>query len=476
MTRYRSRVWALVGAVCLALSLGACGGGSGPVVGGGIGGTGKVGLKFGGVRTAGGVTVGGTVFTTAGAIVRIGGEVVLPAALRDGHVALVEGVINGATGVADTITVEEVIKGTLTGRPSANILTVQGQQVEVDERTVYGPGIAPSSADGLSLGNLLKVWGFVKGPGLVRATRIQREDSLSEIRIVGVARNVDANLDTFNIGTQDIDHSAADVSKLPEADPRDDDLVRVRGGPVLDGDGRVTASRVEPIGVVDQPDNAETEVEGFVTAVFPGQGFRLGAAKVQTTAATEYVGGEEADILLGVELEAEGALVGGVLVARKVKFKGGVRLEGDIAALAGDLLSIKGLPGLVIRIDGLTEFDGDAASLVDLLVGDHVEIRARVAGPSTVVGLQVKETAADSDLIIQGPVDDVPPPSNPVFSILGVAIDASTIVDGKFESPNGTPLNRANFFALLRGGVLVKVEGQRVGVAAVWDEAEIEDE
>jgi hypothetical protein len=476
MTQQRTRVWTLLGAACLALSFGACGGGSAPVVGGGIGGTGKVGIKFGGVRVGGGVAVGGTVFTTAGAVVRLGGQVVLPADLRDGHVALVEGVINGATGVADAITVEEVIKGTLAGRPSANVLMVQGQQVEVDERTVYGLGIAPSSADGLSAGDLLEVWGFVKGPGLVRATRIEREDSLSEIRIVGVARNVDAVIDTFSIGTQDIDHSTADVSRLPEADPKDDDLVRVRGAPILDGGGRVTASRIEPIGVVDQPDNAETEVEGFVTAVFPGLGFRLGAAKVQTTAATEYVGGEEADILLRVEIEAEGALVGGVLVARKVKFKGSVRLEGDVAALAGDLLAIKGLPGLVVRIDGLTAFDGNATSLVDLLVGDHVEIRARVAGPSTAVGVEIKETSADSTISIQGPVDDVPPPSNPVFSILGVAIDASTIGNGQFGSPNGMPLDRAGFFNLLRGGSLVRVKGDRVGAVAIWDEAKFEDE
>ncbi|MDA1195083.1 MAG: DUF5666 domain-containing protein [Planctomycetota bacterium] len=462
---------------CAALTaLAACGGGS-ATVGGGIGGTGKPGVKFGGVGVGGaGVSVGGTLFDTTAAIVQIGGTSATVDDLRAGHVALVAGLIDGATGVADHISVEEVVKGVLQSRPGVNVLKVQGQVIEIDERTVYGPGIAPSSADGLVAGDLLEIWGFVKGEGLVRATRIERESSLSEIRIVGIARNVDKGGDTFDIGTQPIDHGAADVSKLPTGDPEEDELVRVRGGAVLGGQGEVVATRVEPYELENQDDDDEAGLEGFVTAVFPGTGLRLGATKILTHPATVYVHGEASDLAVGAEVEVEGPVEGGAVRARRVLFRASVRLEGDVAVMAGDLLGLETLSGVVIRVDGLTLYKGLAATFGDVQVGDHVEVRARRGGPTTVVAVEVRETAANTDLLIQGPVDGVPAPSNPLFSILGVTIDTSGIAAGQFESPTGAPLDRAGFFALLRAGLTVQVSGEKAGGVAIWDEAELDDD
>lgn len=460
-------------AVCFLV---ACGGGSGPQVGGGIGGTGKPGVVFGGVTVGTGIEVAGTTFTTAQAEVRIGGAPATRADLRDGHVALVEGVIDVTRGVADRITVEEVIKGELQARPLAGVLRVQGQTVEIDERTVFGNGIEPSSADGLTISDLLKVWGFVKGPGLVHATRIEREDSLSEIRIVGIAANVDVPESRFDIGAQPVDHREADVSMLPGGVPKDDDLVRVRGSRDLGGGGEVVATVVEPFGIEGQGDNDATHVEGFVTGVFPGVGFRLGSSKVTTSGDTVYIGGTADDLLVGVELGVEGAVVGGLLKARKVEFKDGLRIESDVDAVAGELISLVGFPRLVVRLDSLTRFKGNAATVSDIKVGDHLQIRARIAGPSTAVAVEVKETDPDTDVLIQGPVDASPIPSNPVFSILGVVINTSGIADGSFGSPTGGALDRADFFAMLFAGRVVKVQGELVVADPVWDEAELEEE
>lgn len=458
----------------LACLLVACGGGSGPTTGVGIGGTGKPGVTFGDVHVAaGGVTVARTTFETDGALVRIGGKAATAADLRTGHVALVEGTIAGATGVAARITVDEVIRGTLQARPGANTLTVQGQIVEFDERTAFGAGIEPSSADGLSLGDVLEIWGYLRGPGRVRATRIEREDNLDDVRLIGIAAEVDGERDTFRIGTQQIDHRNADLGKLPSGDPVVDQVVRVRGH--VAGSGVLEALEVEPRDFDDAPDNDETEIEGFVTAVLPGVGFRVGTVEVRVSGATVFVGGEAQDVVVGTELDVKGSLAAGVVTARVVEFEANVRIEADIASIAGDLIACKGLPGLVVRVDALTDIDGDAKSLADLVSGDHIRVRARVAGASTVVAEEIVETSADTTLEFLGPVDASPVPSSPVFHMLGVAIDTASIRDGDFESPSGAALDRAGFFAFLTPGRLVAVKGDLSGGEAVWDQADLKD-
>ncbi|MDF1701086.1 MAG: DUF5666 domain-containing protein, partial [Planctomycetota bacterium] len=356
-------------------------------------------------------------------------------------------------------------------RPAANLLTVQGLSVEIDDRTVYGSGLA--SADSLLIGDLLEVWGFVKGPGLVRATRIERESSLSEIEIVGIVSNVDTGADTFEIGAQTIDYSGADMSDVPGGDPANGDLVSVEGAAALGGGGEVVATSVELLDLEDAPDNDDTSIEGFVTALQSSTRFELGGVVVETTAQTEYVGGVALDVVLGAELEVHGSLAAGVLTARRIEFEGSVEIEGEIA---GNLLSIQGLPGLVIQVDGLTEFDGDAASLADIALGDHLKLDARIVGGSTVVAIEVEEGDADTTISLQGPVAAMPAPADPLFSILGVVVDTSTIAAGKFEGPDGAPLARGTFFALLVPGRLVEVKGDLVGGHRVWDEAELEDE
>jgi hypothetical protein len=103
-----------------------------------------------------------------------------------------------------------------------------------------------------------------------------------------------------------------------------------------------------------------------------------------------------------------------------------------------------------------------------------VEIRGRATGASSVDAAQVKETGADTDIEIQGPVDATPPPSDPTLSILGLVIDTSAIDDGQFEGPDETVVGRTAFFAALAPGVLVRISGRLSGGVPTWEEAQIE--
>ena len=460
----------------LALALCACGGGGGsPVSGVGIGGTGKPGVTFGDIEdTTGGVTVAGTTFSTAGATVQLSGAAATAADLRDGHVALVEGSSAGGTGTASAITVDEVVKGRLEAKPGAALLTVQGQTVEIDARTVFGPGINPASADGLLVDDLLEIWGFVKGPGLIRATRIERETSLSERRVVGFAANVDTGNQRFTIGTQTIHYTGADVSRLAGGVPQAGQLVRVRGSARMNGD--VDATRIDPFQLDDQGDNDDVELEGFVTAILSGTSFSLGGVTVQTNAQTVFVGGTILDVIVGAVLEAEGDLAGGILTAQRIEFDAGVRIEADVSMRAGNVISLVGFPGLTVLVDGQTEFDGSASSVADIAPGDHLDIEARISGANTVVAVEIKEESADTRVRFQGPVDAAPAPSDPTFHMLGISIDTSTVGVGNFQNETGAVITRATFFAGLAAGRIVQVQGELVGGNPVWDEAELDDD
>ncbi len=453
--------------------LSACGGGGGATFGGGISGTGKPGFRFGDVDTTTGVTVGGTTFETAAAVVTIDGASSASLDVRDGHVALVEGLIDGASGVADAITIESAVCGLLTAKLDANRLAVQGQTIQLDEDTLYDDDIVPASMAGLVVGDVLKIYGFVKGPGLILATRVERASG-SELRLVGVAENVDAALDTFTLGTQTIDYATADVSDLPGGDPVNGQLVEVRGSAVLGPSGEIVATRVEGEDFGEQPDNDETEVEGYVTAVIAPGEFRIGAVTVRTNGATVFRGGLATDIVVGVRVEVEGAFASGILTAREVKFGESIELESDVATVVGETITLVGLPGITVGVSSLTEIVGDAETLSEILPGDHVRIRGRKTGSSSVAASRVEETDADTDIQIQGPVDSSPTPQDPSLSILGVLINTSGIAEGGFESPENEVIGRAGFFAAAVPGTLVKIEGELSGGVPVWEEAELE--
>ena len=250
-------------------------------------------------------------------------------------------------------------------------------------------------------------------------------------------------------------------------------LVEVKGtacaaSPVC---GTLTASKVEP-GGLQVANAAAAEIEGFVTAISAG-GFTLGAQPVVVTASTRFENGVAGDLIVGAKLEAEGSISGGILTATKVSFRDNVRLEGDIASIVGNALTLAGLPGLTVDVTSLTELDG-VTSVAALGVGNHLRIRGRAGAANRVTAteLERRSTSPDSRVELRGPVASI---SNPTLTILGVVIDSSTVAESEFKDRADAPIGRAAFFAALRVGDLVKGRGDLVGGAVRWSELELED-
>lgn len=463
----------LAAVTCLA-ALTACGG-SGPELGGGIGGTGKPILKVGPVTAVSSLTVGSVTFATTATDVLIGGTVATPADIQVGMIARVSGTDDAGVVTANSVVIEEVVKGILEAKIDATTLTVQGQTVLVDAATLYGLGISPASPDGLNLGDPLEIYGFVKSPGVVTAARIERESSLSEFRLIGFAASVDQVNSKFSIGTQVIDYLGSDTSDLPGGHPANGQLVKVRGLNMLNGLGELQAVEVKTEDLDDAPDNDDTEIEGFIQSVISPTQFVVAGVTVNTNASTVYEDGVAADVVVGARVEVDGALVSSVLTARKIEFKsGGVRIEADIDTVIGNTLTFVGLPGLMVTVNAQTAYDGNASSLGDLVSGDHVRIEGGVTGPNSAIASEIDERSADTDIRLRGPVSSSPAPSDPTLSILGIPVDTTGWADSAFRGDGEVVIGRAAFFAAAVAGTEVEVQGDLVGATPAWNEIEVE--
>ena len=465
----------MVGALLLA-ALTACGGGSVATLGGGIGGTGKPVVRVGTVTDTGALKVGEEPIDATTANVQISGLNATAGDIRLGMVALVRGRDVGGSITADDIVIDEVVKGRLEQKVDAVTLVVQGQTVLLDETTVWGPGISPASPDGLTIGDLLEIHGFVKSSGVVTARRVDRELSLSEFRLLGFASAVDTGGQTFDIGGQTVDYSGADLSGVPGGVPTNGQFLEVRGLNMLSGMNELVATEVEVADLDDEDDNDDTSLAGIVTAVNSPTQFVVGGIVVNTNVGTAYQGGLATDVVVGVYLEIDGALLAGVLTATVIEFQDSVRIESDVDTVGSSSFTLVGLPGLVIEVNSQTEFDGNASVLGDLQPGDHVEVRARGTGPATALATSVKEESASTDIEFQGPIAAIPVPSDPNFTILGVSVDTTGLADGDFEDASGATIGRAAFFAALVPGLVVDVRGELVGGSPVWDGVEIEED
>ena len=409
--------------------------------------------------------------------------------LKEGMTVKVSGAFSGSSHRASTITQEDTVEGPITGKvqvgQSNGTLTILGQTVLVDETTVFDDNIGPTKLDNLAVSEVVEVSGFVKDgtSGIIVASFIEKKagatgcNAICEIK--GIVKGHNHSLTTFQIGGLTVVYNnTTDTSDMPVPSGSNWDTLFVEvKGTALSGT-TLTATKVEPEnrGVGDNVD--EFEVEGFVRQAGTPNGniidFTIGTTPVQTTANTEFRGGTIDEIVVDAKLSAEGRFANGILTAKHVKFHASVRLEGN-ATINGNTLTLAGLPGVTITVNSQTEIrDGGNTITLNDLGGNHIRVRGRVSGPSSVIATRIvrRSVEPDVDVDLQGPVQVV---SNPNLTILGVTVNTAALNDNDFEGLNDQPIGRAAFFNAVKVGALVKVKGQLNGAVVTWGEAELED-
>ena len=443
-------------------ALASCGGGSS---GTGDGMTGAFGTIT--ALGSGSASVNGVEFSTSGATITLDGNPVTQNELRQGMVVTVSGSRSGSSGRASRIDVDDAVKGFVEAKSDANHWTVMGQTVLIDDQTKFENTPVPSVND------FIEVHGLVVADGTISGGFIEKKNPpFPAFEVKGFVKNHSDMAKTFQIGALTVNYSSAIINDMPNPAMSSWNglLVEAKGNtcattPVC---GTLTASKVEP----NRPQMQEAddfEIEGFVTSLTSTSDFVVGNQRVVTTGSTRFEGGVAGDIAIGVKLEVEGVLAGGVLTASKVEFGDGIKIEADIDTVGTSSLTLRGLPGITVTVNSLTRFEDGVSGLNNFVAGNHVRIRGRASGSNTVIATEVEKRSADPRVELQGPIQSIAGASpNQIVTILGVAVDTTGVV---FEDAN-----RATFFAQAVVGTLVKARGTLSGSTVAWSEMELEDD
>lgn len=413
-------------------------------------------VSIGAVEKLGSVYVNGVRYDTSTSNITVDDNPGSESDLRAGQTVVVNGTINndGVNGVAQTVAVRSVVKGSVSANnfATSRSLTVLGQTVQITDLTIVDNSIS----DILALLNTdVEIHGHVRGQGVIEATYIEAK-ALLEYKIIGVATNITAS--SFMIGSQSINYTNEITSGLS-----DGALVEVKGATTLDG-GNLVASKVEAIGL-SQTNLPKIEIEGFVTSLNSPSSFTLGNQPVTTDNSTRFEGGLADEITVASKLEVEGRLVDGVLQASKVSFRYNIKIEGDIASYTEGVMSITGLPGISIVVDALTEIDGTTTD------GRHVRLRGYKSRAGDVNAIRVVDRGnADPRLILQGPVEAISAGSN--LTTMGIVIDTGSVT--QFRDVDDTSVSAATFYSLIDLNSIVKVRDDNSTGGVAWDNAEIE--
>ncbi|MFO0691862.1 MAG: DUF5666 domain-containing protein [Myxococcota bacterium] len=428
---------------------------------GGMSGTG---ISQGSINSFGSIFVNGVEWNVSGATIELDGVRKSESDLRVGMVVRVDGnyATGGLTGTANRVTFDDAVEGPIESAPVETVaglvktFTVLGTTVIARSgQTVFDDG---ATYAGLAANDVVEVSGFVDATGAIQATRIQRKGvypGVDDVELHGQVANLQKNSDgsgIFDLGTIIVRYTSStafkDVSRGALATG---DRVEVKAT-IRDAD-EVDATRVELETVgLGSGDLEKAKVEGVVVLCVESPSYCINGVPVDDTGATFEPMGYAP--MPGDLCEAEGSVVGGLLVATKVKSENGsgqssstdVRIEAAATSVNGAARTLVIL-GVTIAADGDTRLEDESSlnddnlSFAELLPGQFLRIEAVSTGTSSARAISIERndaTPGDDDVRFEGPVTFLDP-NAPALSILGqvVPLDGGTQyfdVDGQSRS------------------------------------------
>ncbi len=477
----------LAGSLAAVLALAGCGGGSGGGQTAGIGGTGKI--ASGTITGFGSIFVNGVEYETASADIRVDDSSASESDLRIGMVVTVSGSDDGVTGIADSVVFDDDIEGpvvSITTGPDGldRTFSVLGTSVIVDSATTAfddsTPGFSFSTLDN---NDVVEISGFFDGAGVLHATFIEKKGvfpGITEVELKGNAANAGASGagvgDTFTINGITVNILAgADLSEVPGSLVTDGMFVEVKGN--LSGATTLNATRIEEEDTTIGSEGDEVSLEGLVSG-FTGNLASFTVAGQPVNAASATLEPASLQLANGIEVEVEGSIVGGILVANSIEAREGeIKIDARVSlvSLIDRTISVQlGDGSITVVTDLKTEFEDEtnvvsALTLADIAATDFVEIRAFDNG-SELIATQVRRDSANH-VILQGPVDSTIPGTS--ITVLGVSFftDGSTQFEGTDDNP--LPGGSATFYGTDRTGDVIKIRDNQPGDGTA-DEVDLE--
>lgn len=412
----------------------------------------------------GSVFVNGTRFDTDTAQIKTDDSEDAPESdLEVGMIVTVEGTVgaDGIEGDAATIEYQAKAEGPVDAIDlAAGSLTVLGQVFFIDELTQF----ENTRFEALLIGDVVEISAFGNASGELVASRIEKEDTaLIEYKLRGEVSNLKETERTFDIEQLSIDYSVAELQGVLANGV----TVKVESSSALVA-GLLIA---DSVAVKDEriATGQQLAIDGVIVSFTSIAQFTVNERTVTTHENTDFKGGDEGELAIGSRVKVFGSLNDdGVLVARTVRIdkQGVVKLEGNIEAVDA-FASTFTLLGITIRADTHTQFIDESEAgmrrfdLLHFQIGDEVEVKA-FEQASGLIARKVKrsktttEGSEDSDdtAKVEGPVDHI---QENGFSIRGVTVHTSKVTE--FEGAHDAALTSAEFYALIKEGDVVQVEG-----------------
>jgi hypothetical protein len=234
------------------------------------------------------------------------------------------------------------------------------------------------------MGDVVEVFAMLDTTtGTYTATRIEPKANATSFKLRGVVASLDTMAHTFKIGTETISYANLTADKVP-ADLADRLLVRVKLETTQVA-GAWVATKLKSA-VRHMEDHDEAELKGLITAFTSTTQFSVDGTPVDATKATFPDG--TTGIVLGAEVEVEGAATNGVIMATKVSIETaeknkltGFELHGAISALDTTAKTFV-LRGVTVSYGGsAVVFKGGMET--DLAVGRKVEVKGTLSSDGT---------------------------------------------------------------------------------------------
>ena len=497
----------------LAINIAACGSGSSGSDVAGIGGSGIT--PTGGVISSGTITGFGSIFVNGVEFETPPNVTIDDNPSSDDQLALgmrvtVNGTVNadGVTGTAESVSYDDDLDGPVSNlAPVGNdglfqTLTVLGRQVHISSTStsfdVTGDLAGTTfDFDSIANDNHVEISGFLNSSGVLIATRVELKalvfDTSSIVEIKGIITSLNGAKTNFNlVDVSGINIDTSDttiIDNLPDSELADGAFVEVKGN-CNASCSTITATRIEgeSLGFGDD-DNVE--IEGVITRYVSDSDFDVNGFPVDASGTS--VERIPSTLKLGIdkEIEVEGTVVSGKLIATKVKDEGGeIKIAATVAAgtvneSAGsfDLEPVAGQT-ITVKVDTSTQFEDEfgtitnpATLFTNLNDGDYLVIEGYDDGSGTVIASEFERESAN-DILLQGIMESFTPDSE--VTVLGVQFQVQ-LPETEFENADDSPISQSFFDANTNDGVtLIKIKDKNDPEKSdpangVADEIEIEN-
>jgi len=451
--------------------LNACGGssGGGSDTTAGIGGTG---IAVGKVTDFGSIFVNGSIFDINQAQFLVDGEEKVGQAGQDdlsiGMVVLVRAETNNGvfTGKALEVFYDDEVEGPVAATPVAvpgsngtqKTFTIFGQTITIEETGTIFEG---TTFAGVDADDVVEISGFRTSDTTIDATYVEFKGALdpgmTEVELRGTIQNlVGAPPDqTFQVDGTNISTNVMTDLDVPNNVLVENLFVEVEG--IIQADQSVIADEVEFEDESLGDDVDDVSLQGVISIYVSDADFEIDGQSIDASGAQFEPAGTTLEN--GLEVEVEGDIVGGVLIAEEVEVREGeVKLKAfvssvDLASNSFEVSYFGGLGTVKIKVDAQTTIEDEKGAtpledleLSDLLEGgvDFVKIEGREMANDEVVAGTVKRID-DDDYKLQGVVDGFDPLNS--ITVLGIIfpVDDTLITGTEFEGF----LNAVEFFTAL---------------------------